>query len=147
MVEEILRRRWSGAHCRRSMRIPDWVPGKQYQERRGPKPALTPQAKACIAKSAMRMKEAGLEPTYPLIVGNCPLATTNPDTEKTVGKKRVYDVFRAQCYDEDPEDTWENRERQKKNALTESNQERRWTWAPRCAGQKLPEHYRGGAGD
>ena len=31
-----------------------------------------------------------------------PAAVLNPQTKRPVGKKRVYDVFRKLCYDEDP---------------------------------------------
>ena len=59
------------------------------------------------------MKERGEEPTYPKLGAANPTALLNPETDKPVGKKRVFAILRRRCYDdpEDPEDTWEHRAR------------------------------------
>ena len=49
----------------------------------------------------------------------------NPVAGKPVDKKRVYDVFRDLCYDEDPEHPWSHRNRFTKKALTERHIEKR----------------------
>ena len=40
-----------------------------------------------------------------------PAAVLNPQTKRPVGKKRVYDVFRKLCYDEDPVKPWKHQKR------------------------------------
>ena len=71
----------------------EWYPGK-VEEGRGRKPALDGKARNAIQRSAEAMKRNGSEPTYTLILGSCPGAVINPDTDEPVDKKRVYDVFR-----------------------------------------------------
>ena len=104
---------------------PDWFPGKSAQEQYGPAPALSGQAKNAIAQAAMAMKKRKIEPTFPRIVAACPTAIINPATGKPVDKKRVYDVFRELCYDEDSDHPWSHRARFSKTALTETQIERR----------------------
>ena len=41
---------------------PSWFPGKSSQERHGPAPVLTGVKRACIARSAMTMKQKGVLP-------------------------------------------------------------------------------------
>ena len=96
-----------------------WFPGKVYRERNGPMPALTGQARAAIARSAMAHKGRGGEPTYRAAVACCPAATRNPQTGAPVDKKRVYSVFRSECHDGDPEEPWACRPRLSKTAFTE----------------------------
>ena len=103
----------------------EWFPGKSNQTQFGPDPALTGQAKNAIAQAAMAMKKRKIEPTFPRILAACPQAVVNPDTGKPVGKKRIYDVFRALCYDEDPVHPWSHRTRFSKKALTEVQMEKR----------------------
>ena len=67
----------------------NWYPGKSTQTSFGPKPALTPAKRKAICKSAMAMKDRGVEPTYGLVVAACPTATLNPETQRPVDKKRV----------------------------------------------------------
>ena len=56
-----------------------------------------------IAQCAMALKETGgLEPTYKVILSKCPAAALHPETQRPVGKKRVYDVSRDLGYDENP---------------------------------------------
>ena len=66
------------------------------------------------------------EPTYPLIVAACPVATLNPETKKPFSKKRVYDVLRDRCYDEDPSEKWTNKARFSKAALTDDQVAKRY---------------------
>ena len=94
----------------------DWYPGK-VQEGGGRKPALTELAKGVIKRSAEAINRRGGEVTYRQILGKCPEAVKNPTSNKPVDKKRVYDVFRTQCYDDGAELPWENRNKLQKSAL------------------------------
>ena len=94
----------------------DWYPGK-VEEGRGRKPALTELAKGSIKRSAEAINRRGGEVTYRQILGTCPEAVKNPDTNKPVDKKRVYDVFRTKCYDDGAELPWGNRNKLQKSAL------------------------------
>ncbi len=107
---------------------PAWFPGKTYGERGAPSPALSGPNKAIIARSATALKREGLEPTFSLVVAQCPKATVNPNTEKTVDKKRIYAIMRQQCYDESPEQPWTHRPRLSKTILTEEEMARRLQW-------------------
>ena len=105
----------------------DWFPGK-VEEGRGRKPALTGLAKSVIQRSAEAIRRRGGEPTYNLICGTCPEAVKNPETQQAVGKKRVYDVFHTQCYDDGADQPWTNRARLTKTALPEFVIEHRLRW-------------------
>ena len=59
-------------------RDPGWFPGKLYGPPGGRPSALSEQKKAAIARSAMALKKNGLEPTFGLVVAQCPNATINP---------------------------------------------------------------------
>lgn len=106
---------------------PEWFPGKQVQEGRGPARALTGPKASVIARSAQSMKRRGAEPTYRSIVAACPAATRNPNTGQAVGKKRVYDVFRERCKDPGADQNWKHKARYSKTALSPE------TMAKRCA--------------
>ena len=54
-----------------------------------------------LARSAMAMAQRGEEPTYPALVAANPKALLNPATGEPVDKKNVYDILRAECYDDD----------------------------------------------
>ena len=108
---------------------PEWFPGKSSQEQYGPAPALSGQAKNAIAQAAMAMKKRKIEPTFPRIAAACPNAILNPATGKPVDKKRVYDVFRELCYDEDSDHPWSHRARFSKTALTDAQIEKRLSCA------------------
>lgn len=108
---------------------PEWFPGKSSQRTFGVKPALSAQAKQAIARSAMAMKGRKHEPTYRRIIGACPQAVLNPATGKPVGAKRVYDVFRELCYDNDPEELWTHQTRLSKTALTDEQIAKRYKWS------------------
>ncbi len=111
-----------------------WFPGKVYRERSGPLPALSGTSKALIAKSAMRMKEKGNEPTFARLIANCPRAVLNPETGKHVDKKRVYSVLREHCYDVDPDEPWACRPRLSKTSLSAAVKGKRLAWARHMQG-------------
>jgi hypothetical protein len=111
-----------------------WFPGKTYRARCGPQPALTGTNKSLIARSAMRMKGRGNEPTYARLIAACPLAIVNPDTGKPVDKKRVYSVLRERCFDKDPEEPWACRPRLSKTALSDVVKDKRLAWAKHMQG-------------
>ena len=108
---------------------PDWYPGKQSEEKRGPKRILTGAKAGAIVSAAKRLKSQGTEPTYAAVVAACPRATLNPDTGSPVKKDRVYALFREACYDDDPEDCWDNLRRLARSALDEPSRERRFAFA------------------
>ena len=108
---------------------PEWLPGKHSDAPRGPLPVLRGAKKAAIARSAMAMKGAGTEPTYKLLVAKCPEAVKNPHTGEAVDKKRVYDVLRESCYDEDPAEPWRHKRRLSRTAYTGEMMEKRLAWA------------------
>ena len=109
----------------------DWFPGKSDQEQRGPAPALNGSMQTTVARSAMAMKERGEEPTYAKLVASNPKASRNPETNRPVDKKVLYNVLRKRCYDDakDINDTWSNSTRCSKNALTEKQIIARHAWA------------------
>ena len=59
---------------------PDWFPGKIYGSLGGRPPLVSETNKSIMANSAMAMKERGIEPTYSLIIAQCPNASINPTT-------------------------------------------------------------------
>ena len=74
----------------------DWFPGKVCGSGR---PTQIPEAnKASMARSAMAMKERGIEPTYALVIAQCPNATMNPMTGEPVCKGVSYNIFESRCY-------------------------------------------------
>ena len=109
---------------------PTWFPGKADEGARGrPRRLLTRGNAAVVARTAMRMKAERKEPTYSRIVAACPKAAMNPATQKPFSKKRIYDVLRAQCYDEDPSAPWQHKARFAKKALTPQQQTKRLRFA------------------
>ena len=105
----------------------DWYPGR-VKEGRGRKPALTGLARSSIQRSAEAIKRNGGEPTYVRILASCPEAVKNPATGKPVDKKRVFDVFETQCYDDGASEPWKNRRRLTKSALPDKVMEKRLAW-------------------
>ena len=66
----------------------------------------------------MAQKEkGGLEPTYKVILSKCPAAVLDPETQRPVGKKWVYDVSRDLCYDEDLAKPWKHQKRFHRKAI------------------------------
>ena len=110
---------------------PEWFPGKSLQEQFGPPSVITPRNQAIVARSAMAMRARGEEVTYPALVANNKEQLTNPETGEVVNKKRVYAILEERCYDDptNPEDTWINRARRHKMALTDEAKRRRLDWA------------------
>ena len=106
-----------------------WFPGKRTQEQYGPKPILSGAKRLAVANCAMAIKGRGHEPTYARVVASCKDATLNPSTGKSVSKKRVYEVFRKDCFDEGAEHPWEHTARYSKVALTEPMMLRRMGFA------------------
>ncbi len=122
---------------------PSWYPGKQCGPRAavGRPQALSAQNKAAIARSAMQLKKKGLEPTFSLVVAQCPKATLNPTTGVTVDKKRVYDAMRELCYDVDPNRRWTHRPRVSKSALTEDDERKRLQFGHYVQGLGHTDHF------
>ena len=108
---------------------PDWFPGKADFDKVGAPAVMTGAKKAAIARSAMAMKEKGTEPTYAKIVAACPTAALNSKTKKPFSKNTVYGVLRENCYDEDPDATWEHKARYSKAALSVDMRQRRVLFA------------------
>ena len=106
----------------------DWFPGKSYQQSHGPPRAINGTNRSIVANSMMVAKADGIEPTYSVALARCPNATLNPNTGRPAGKKRIYDIMREQCYDKDPENTWANRARLSKSALTPAMILKRFVW-------------------
>ena len=102
-----------------------WFPGKVTGSEGGRPGVLSAQSKGAIARAAMALKSRGLEPTFSLVVAQCPKATLNPITGKVVDKKRVYDVLREKCFDADADQPWAHRPRLSKTILTEDDMRRR----------------------
>ena len=67
----------------------EWYPGKLYGNPASRHCALPPLHQAAIARSAMALKESGAEPTYALVVAQCPTATLNATTGRVVDKNRI----------------------------------------------------------
>ena len=63
--------------------------------------------------------------------GNCKDAVTNPATGKPVDKRAVYVVLQERCYDDEehPENTWRNKARLTRTALTKNVMSKRYAWA------------------
>ena len=95
----------------------DWFPGKVYGSLGGRPSALTETNKSIIATSAMAMKERGIEPTYALVIAQCPNASINPSTGEPVSKQVVYDILESRCYDIDPDTPWCHQKRLAKIAV------------------------------
>ena len=98
----------------------EWYPGKSYQTSFGPAPALNGAKRRCVAQAAMSLKQQDLEPTYALVLAQCPKAALNPNTKKPVDKKVIYEIMRTECYDDDenPDDTWSHRPRLPRTSRT-----------------------------
>ena len=95
----------------------DWFPGKVYGSLGGRPSVVTETNKSIMATSAMAMKERGIEPTYALIIAQCPNASLNPSTGEPVSKQVVYDILNNRCYDIDPSMPWSHQKRLAKVAV------------------------------
>ena len=107
----------------------DWFPGKGNYENMGRPTVMTGQQRAAIARCAMIMKKAGLEPTYPRIIAACPNAGINSETNRPWSKKTVYTILQEDCYDDDPFLPWVCKARFSKKAVTTLMKKRRLDFA------------------
>ena len=107
----------------------DWFPGKANYENSGAPPVLTPQNRAVIARSAMTMKDNGVEPTYGKVVAACPKAALNPKTGQPFSTDTIYNILQEDCYDDDPCLPWKHKGRYSKKALTDEMMQRRCAFA------------------
>ena len=103
----------------------DWFPGKVYGSLGGRPGVVSETNRSVVAHSTMAMKERGIQPTYALIIAQCPNATINPNTGEPVSKQVVYDILESRCYDIDPDLPWSHRKRINKAALLPQEIERR----------------------
>ena len=95
----------------------EWFPGKVYGSLGG-RPSQVPETnKIAMARSAMALKSRGVEPTYSLVIAQCPNASINPVTGEPVSKQVVYDILESHCYDIDPETPWCHQKRLAKVAV------------------------------
>lgn len=85
---------------------PEWFPGKNNGEKRGPAPILSLAKRKRIASSAMKQKEEGDEPDVEVTRIRCPAATLNTKTKKAFCDKTIRKVFLEDCYDFAPEHPW-----------------------------------------
>ena len=106
----------------------DWFPGKLYGSLGGMPKMVTETNQAVIANSTMAMKDRGIEPTYALIIAQCPNATINPHTGQPVSKQVVYDILESRCYDIDPATPWCHQKRLAKVALLAQDIQKRLTF-------------------
>ena len=107
----------------------DWFPGKANYEKMGAPALLTRTNRALIARSAMALKQKGVEPTYGRVIAACPKAALNPATKQPFGKTTIYSVLSEECYDEDPCLPWEHKFRYSKAALSSDMREKRAQFA------------------
>jgi hypothetical protein len=117
-----------GKAIRKIKADPEWFPGKLYGESPGRDKALSGQARHCLKRSAEAMKQAGEEPTYPLLVARNPKAVRNPETGEPVDKKVVYEVLRTECFDTGAELPWKHEHRLQKSSLPVEVCEKRLAW-------------------
>ena len=119
---------------------PEWFPGKA-EPRSGRPRALSGTKRSAIAKSAMSMKLRNEEVTYSRLVGTCPKATINPETNRPVDKKRIYDILRSECYDVDPDDPWSHDARLSRTALSDDMKVKRARFAEVVSEREHPDEW------
>ena len=107
----------------------DWFPGKKRNATPGPQPVLSGAKRRKVAKKAMDMKNAGIEPTYSRVLAECGSDVVNPATGRPLDKRAIYNVFRTDCYDEDSGNYWKHMPRLSKSALTEDMRIKRTCFA------------------
>ena len=107
----------------------DWFPGKGNYDNMGRPSLMTGQQRAAMARCAMTMQRANIEPTYSNVIAACTKAALNPKTKRPWSKKAVYGVMREDCYDDDPFFPWVNKARYSKKALTAPMMKRRLDFA------------------
>lgn len=107
----------------------DWFPGKANYDDVGAPTVMTGQQRAALARCAMIMKKAGIEPTYSKVVAACPKAALNSKTKRPFSKKTIYGIMQDDCYDDDPCLPWVHKARFSKKALTTEMMGRRLQFA------------------
>ena len=114
--------------CEKMEEDPEWFPGKRASMGGRPR-SVSAQNEAVIARSAVALKKAGIEPTFALVAAQCPNASLNPATGERIDKKRIYSIMKERCYDETPDQPWKHRPRLSKTLLTAEDMQRRMRWA------------------
>ena len=107
----------------------EWHPGKRGAVGR-PK-ELTAQKRDAIARTAMRLKRSGQEPSYEAVVSAAPAATRNDTTAEPFSRQTINDVFTTDCYDHNPEKPWEFRWARRRRPLTAEQMLERVQWGSR----------------
>ena len=81
----------------KKMTDPEWFPGKICGGGTlgGRPPVLSETNQSVIARSAMALKDKGIEPTYPLVIAQCSNAAFNPETGEFVCKQVIYSIFES----------------------------------------------------
>ena len=87
---------------------PNWYPGAQQTPRTGRPVELTPNKRAIISRSMMAAKKRGLLPGYDLALALCPIASSNDSTQQPFSRQTINDLLKSDCYDDDPEQPWED---------------------------------------
>ena len=110
---------------------PLWYPGKVKEgaKKRGPKPQLTEAKKLRIARSAMALKDAGVEPSVAGAVEKGPEATKNPTTSEPFTDKYFLEVFRSHCQDEGADVPRDHQNPLQRTALPDFLITHRCSWA------------------
>ena len=93
------------ARCRE----PSWYPGKPTGARHGAgrKPVYTEHQRNEVARVAMDLKRKRIAPTPHRVRARLPEAIRNPETGERMSDWTMHETFRALCYDEDEDDTWQ----------------------------------------
>jgi len=112
---------------------PEWYPGKRPDASYGRKPVLRGAKRKQVAASAMTLKRRGVEPTYALVVAQCPEAVANPETGEAVDKRAVYKVLKEDCRDDGAAEPWVCEATISRGALTTAEREKRRRWAKELA--------------
>ena len=114
-----------------------WYPGKVKPDakKRGPKNKFSKAKKQVVAKCAMALKKAGVEPTVANVVRQCPGAAKNPATGEVFTSPTIAKVFKTMCYDVKPSEPWAFLSPYQKTALPQPLIEQRLAWAKHIEGQ------------
>jgi hypothetical protein len=120
-----------------------WYPGKERHnaKRRGPKPMFTPSKKRGVARTAMSIKESGVEPTVSEVKARNSTACANDATGEPFSDKYILQVFRTLCYDNDPSVPWSRTEPLQKTALSPVLEQFRYGWSGRLLRLGYSEAY------
>ena len=121
-----------------------WHPGKMKPDakKRGPKVKFTIAKQKLVARSAMALKNSGLEPTVASVLARCGKAANNPETGESFSVPTVTKVFKTLCYDQDPTVPWSFASPFQKTALPPNIIQDRLAWAKKVkAMNKTPAWY------